>query len=73
MPAHATAVLAAYPELSCTGGPFTVPTGSMWPIKDIYCGGNDATFELLQNILTEVAGLFRGEYIHIGGDEAEKT
>jgi hexosaminidase len=73
MPAHATAVIAAYPELSCTGGPFTVPTGGLWPIKDIYCAGNEKVFSFLEAVLTEVADLFPGKYIHIGGDEADKT
>lgn len=73
MPAHCTAVLAAFPELSCTGGPFTVPTGGLWPIKDIYCGGNDSVFTFIENILTEVAEIFPGRYIHIGGDEANKA
>lgn len=73
MPAHVSSALAAYPEYSCTGGPFTVPPGGVWPITDIYCAGNDKTFEFLQNILSEVIELFPGEYIHIGGDEATKT
>ena len=73
MPAHATSVLATYPSLSCTGGPFTLPPGGVWPITDIYCAGNDSTFEFLQNILAEVTELFPGEYLHIGGDEATKT
>jgi hexosaminidase len=73
MPAHATAVISAYPELSCTGGPFTVPPGGLWPIKDIFCAGTDSTFTFIENVLTEVAGLFPGQYIHIGGDEADKT
>lgn len=73
MPAHATAVIAAYPQFSCTGGPFTVPTGSLWPIKDIYCAGNDSVFTFLEDVLSEVSALFPGKYIHIGGDEADKT
>ncbi len=73
MPAHSTAVLTAYPQFSCTGGPFTVPTGGLWPIKDIYCAGNDSTFGFLEDILSEVIDLFPGKYIHIGGDEANKT
>lgn len=73
MPAHVTSALAAYPEYSCTGGPFTVPTGGLWPISDIYCAGKDETFEFLEDILTEVINLFPSEYIHIGGDEADKT
>lgn len=72
MPAHTTAVLAAYPQFSCTGGPFTVLPGGYWPVTDIFCAGNDSTFEFIQDILTEVMDLFPGEYIHIGGDEANK-
>lgn len=73
MPAHSLEVLASYPQLSCTGGPFTVPTGSYWPNTDILCAGNDSTFTFLEDVLSEVIGLFPSEYIHIGGDEADKT
>ncbi len=72
MPAHASAALAAYPQYSCTGGPFTVPTGGVWPITDIFCAGKDSTFMFVEDILTEVMQLFPSEYIHIGGDEANK-
>jgi hexosaminidase len=73
MPAHTTAALAAYPQFSCTGGPFTVTIGGVWPITDIFCAGNDSTFFFIQDILSEVMQLFPGEYIHVGGDEADKT
>ncbi|NQT25525.1 beta-N-acetylhexosaminidase [candidate division KSB1 bacterium] len=72
MPGHAVAALAAYPELSCTGGPFYVMPGGYWPITNIYCAGKDTVFKFLENVLEEVAALFPGEYIHIGGDEAFK-
>jgi len=73
MPGHTSEVLAAYPELSCTGGPFYVQPGSYWPNTDIFCAGNEETFEFLEGVLDEVIELFPGEYIHIGGDEATKT
>ena len=73
MPAHVTCALAAYPQLSCTGGPFTVLPGGVWPITDIYCAGNDSTFLFLEDVLSEVIDLFPSKYIHIGGDEATKT
>ena len=73
MPGHTRAALAAYPQYSCSGGPFTVPPGGYWPITDIYCAGKDSTFLFLQDILSEVMDLFPSEYIHIGGDEADKT
>lgn len=72
MPGHAVAALAAYPQLSCTGGPHEVWT--QWGVNDeIFCAGNDETFEFLQNILLEVMDIFPSKYIHIGGDEAPKT
>ena len=72
MPAHTTALLSAYPQFSCTGGPFTVPPGGVWPITDIFCAGNDSTFSFLEDVLTEVMELFPSTIIHIGGDEADK-
>jgi hexosaminidase len=71
MPGHASAALAAYPEYSCTGGLFEVET--RWGVfDDVYCAGNEATFEFLANLLDEVTGLFPGQYLHIGGDECPK-
>jgi hexosaminidase len=72
MPGHSTAALASYPGLSCTGGPFDVQT--KWRVfDDVYCAGNEKTFEFLEDVLTEVMDLFPGRYIHIGGDECPKT
>jgi hexosaminidase len=71
MPGHCQAALAAYPELSCTGGPFDVQT--MWGIHpDIYCAGSDDVFAFLESVLEYVLGLFPSPYIHVGGDEAPK-
>ena len=71
LPGHSTAALAAYPHLSCTGGPFEVETD--WGVfKDIYCAGNDSVFGFLEDVLTEVMELFPSKYIHIGGDEVPK-
>lgn len=71
MPGHSLAALVAYPELSCTGGPFKMPL--QWGIqKDVYCPGNEQTFKFLEDVLTEVAALFPSPIIHIGGDECPK-
>jgi hexosaminidase len=71
MPGHSTAALSAYPELSCSGGPFT-PNTKGGVFHGIYCAGKEEPFEFLQNVLTEVLELFPGKYIHIGGDEVPK-
>jgi hexosaminidase len=72
MPGHSSAALAAYPQYSCTGGPFSTDiSGGVFP--GVYCAGNDETFEFLQNVLAEVFALFPGKYIHVGGDEVPTT
>jgi len=71
LPGHALSALVAYPQLSCTGGPFKIP--EQWGIqKDIYCAGKEEVFTFLEDVLSEVAELFPSEIIHIGGDEAPK-
>lgn len=63
MPSHSEEVLAAYPQLSCSGESYK---------NADFCVGNEETFTFLENVLTEVMELFPSEYIHIGGDEAGK-
>ncbi|KRP27899.1 MAG: beta-N-acetylhexosaminidase, partial [Cryomorphaceae bacterium BACL22 MAG-120619-bin32] len=71
MPGHSQAAIAAYPELSCTGNQLEVAT--KWGgFEDIYCT-KKSTFQFLEDVIDEVAPLFPGKYIHIGGDEAPKS
>jgi hexosaminidase len=72
MPGHSRAALSAYPELSCTGGPYSTDPDKVTG-GGVYCAGKDESFEFLQNVLTEVFDLFPGKYIHIGGDEVNKS
>ena len=71
MPGHSTAALAAYPELSCGGGPFVVPNAP-GIYDNLYCAGNDKTFEFLEDVISELVPLFPSPYFHIGGDECGK-
>lgn len=61
MPGHSGAAVAAYPYLACARGDANVlcPT--------------EQTFSFVRNVLREVAALFPGPYIHIGGDEVDKA
>ena len=71
MPGHSQAAIAAYPELGCTGKQVEVAT--KWGVFDeVYCP-KESTFKFLEDVIDEVATLFPGKYIHIGGDEAPKT
>ena len=63
MPGHSAAILEAMPELRCD------PSAS----ANVYCAGNDRTFAVIEDILAETFALFPSEFVHIGGDEADKT
>ena len=71
MPGHTLSVLAAYPEFSCTNGPFKV-LGNWGIQKDVLCAGNEETYVFIENVLDEILEMFPSEIIHIGGDEAPK-
>jgi hexosaminidase len=68
IPGHSSAMLAAYPELSCSGDPVPVRRG-----PGIYttalCPGKEEVYQFLDTLFTEVAGLFPAPYVHIGSDE----
>jgi hexosaminidase len=74
IPGHATAALAAYPQLSCFGGPFQVVNSSGFGqvFTNIFCAGNDSTFIYLDNIIAEMAPLFPSKILNINGDECPK-
>ena len=86
MPGHASAAIAAYPQLSCFPDEDTKhPEECAWAgtkkgkqvqqtwgvFEDVFCPG-EYTFNFLQDVLDEVIELFPSEYIHIGGDESPK-
>ncbi len=70
IPGHSQAAIASYPFLGCTGDKVEVLT--KWGISPYIYNLEDTTLKFLYNVLDEVADLFPGKYIHIGGDEAIK-
>ncbi|MDB5680890.1 MAG: beta-hexosaminidase [Sphingomonas bacterium] len=71
MPGHATAAIAAYPQLGSSPTPPKKPTSSWGVMYNLY-NTDDATFAFLTDVLDEVLALFPSRYIHVGGDEAVK-
>ena len=70
LPGHAQAAIASYPELGVTGK--APPVSPDWGVHTWLFNVEDPTFTFLENVLTEVMAVFPGQYIHIGGDEADK-
>jgi hexosaminidase len=88
MPGHASAAIAAYPQLSCFPDEKTDIPASMisekskvtkgklvqetWGVFEDVFCPSEYTFNFLQDVLDEVLTLFPSQYIHIGGDECPK-
>ena len=68
LPGHTNSVLAAYPGLGCTGGPYRVE--ERFGIREeVLCAGNDGIFDLAEAVFDTLVELFPSKYVHIGGDE----
>lgn len=86
MPGHASAAIAAYPQLSCfpnentpiakgvkwSGDSTGKQVQQSWGVYPDVFAPTDYTFNFLQDVLDEVIALFPSKYIHIGGDECPK-
>ena len=72
MPGHSMTALSVYPEFGCLNCRFDQLPEDGGIYNGLYCAGNDAAFEFVENVLAEVIPLFPGKLIHIGGDEAVK-
>ncbi|NIJ70456.1 family 20 glycosylhydrolase [Xanthomonas sp. 60] len=70
VPGHATAAIAAYPELGVLDTPLR-PL-SEWGVFPNLFNVEESTFVFLENVLEEVIDLFPATYVHVGGDEAVK-
>lgn len=71
MPGHMRAALASYPDLGCTGGPYSVWTE--WGVtEEVLCPGNQTTMDFITGVLDEIMDIFPSDIIHIGGDECPK-
>ena len=73
-PGHSAAIVAAFPKLACFERRSDVATqyGFKEFSSHILCSAKDEVYEVLFNIIDEVAELFPANYFHIGGDEAKK-
>ncbi len=81
VPGHSLAALAAYPELSVKKEPKYVSPGNRFSewygdgtfkmlIENTLNPTDEKVYDFIDKVFTEVAQLFPGKYIHMGGDEA---
>jgi hexosaminidase len=72
MPGHTNAALASYEELNRNGVAPDLFTGIDVGFSSL-CVEKEMTYQFVDDVIREIAGLTPGPYIHIGGDEAAST
>ena len=72
LPGHVSAILHAYPHLSCRGEAVEVVTRAAIT-SELLCAGKEEVYTFLETLLGEMLELFPAPWFHIGGDEAPKT
>jgi hexosaminidase len=71
-PSHTNAALASYPQLNCNGTSPPLYTGERVGFSSL-CVPKAVTYTFIDNVVSELAALTPGPYIHLGGDEAQST
>src|SRR3989440_39787 len=72
MPGHTNAALASYAQLNCDGVAPPRYTGTDVGFSSL-CTSKEITYKFLDDVLGQLAALTPGQYLHIGGDEAQST
>ena len=70
MPGHTNAAIVAYPEL---GDEPAEPYEGIEVGFSTLAIGEESTYEFVRTVLTELAAMTPGPYLHLGGDESFKT
>lgn len=70
LPGHTTAIISAYPYLSCRKEQIPVQT-KQGIFDDVLCMGDSRTLEFVYELLDEVIPLFPCKRFHLGGDEVK--
>ena len=68
MPGHMLAAISNYEGVSCFD-----ETGWGTTFSSPVCPGKDSAIEFCKNVYSELIELYPYKYVHIGGDEVEKT
>lgn len=72
MPGHSLPALWTHRHLACSPDAVNAVLPSLsTQFVNTYCAGKEETFTFLGDVLSEVAGLFPGKWIHIGADEVD--
>lgn len=69
IPGHTAAILAAFPQFKCAcKDSVRIEVGKTENV--MLCASAEGVYDVIDDIIEEIAALFTSDYIHLGGDEA---
>ena len=70
VPGHSHAIARVRPDVLCNFTP-DLDSSNGYDTRDVWCAAKESNYELLEDIIREIAEVFPSKYIHIGGDEVK--
>ena len=70
VPGHSGAIAKVRPDILCNFQP-DLSKSNGYEYRNVWCVAKESNYELLDDIIREIAELFPSKYIHIGGDEVK--
>lgn len=72
LPGHSLCIATIHPEILCDYKPQTSASFG-YDTRSAFCASREENYKLIEDILVEICELFPSKYIHIGGDEVDKS
>lgn len=72
LPGHSLDLASVHPEVLCGYKP-SLKASDGYDTRNVLCAARESNYELLDDVIGELAELFPSRYIHIGGDEVDAS
>lgn len=72
LPGHSLDLASVHPEVLCGYTP-SLKASDGYDTRNVLCAAKESNYELLDDVIGELAELFPSRYIHIGGDEVDAS
>ena len=73
LPGHSETLVRIYPQMLCNYENNKLHLNGNYDSRNVVCATKESNYAILEEILSEVCGLFPSKFFHIGGDEVDMS
>ncbi|MBQ2702951.1 MAG: family 20 glycosylhydrolase [Alistipes sp.] len=73
LPGHSETLVRIYPQMLCNYENNKLHLNGNYDSRNVVCATKESNYAILEDILSEVCGLFPSKFFHIGGDEVDMS